>query len=129
MIRRPPRSTLFPYTTLFRSKRGEVVIMDFGLPAIADQLSGAEVRNGTPAYMAPEQLKGAEVTAKSDLYALGLVIYELFTGKPPFEAKTVQQLIAAQESANLTSMTSIAPEIDPALENIIRRCLSPHPTN
>src|SRR5580698_11045632 len=53
------------------NKRGEVVIMDFGLAAIAVQLSGAEVRNGTPAYMAPEQLRGAEVTAKSDIYALG----------------------------------------------------------
>src|SRR5260370_29193714 len=114
---------------IMMNRRGEVVIMDFGLAAIADQLSGAEVRNGTPAYMAPEQLRGEAVTAKSDIYALGLVLYEIFTGKPPFEAKTVQQLIAAQESANLISMTSIAPEIDPALENIIRRCLSPHPTN
>ena len=68
-------------------KRGEVVIMDFGLAAIADQLSGAEVRNGTPAYMAPEQLKGESVTARSDIYALGLVLYELFTGKQPYEAK------------------------------------------
>src|SRR5205823_13427589 len=74
------------------NKRGEVAIMDFGLAAIADQLSGAEVRNGTPAYMSPEQLKGSEVTAKSDLYALGLVLYELFTGKRPFEAKSVGQL-------------------------------------
>src|ERR1022692_2960351 len=84
------------------NKRGEVVIMDFGLAAIADQLSGAEVRNGTPAYMAPEQLKGAGVTAKSDIYALGLVLYELFTGKKPYEAKNVQQLIDLQDSAHLS---------------------------
>ena len=71
---------------IMMNKRGDVVIMDFGLAAIADQLSGAEVRNGTPAYMAPEQLRGAEVTAKSDIYALGLVLYELFTGKRPFDA-------------------------------------------
>ena len=68
---------------IMMNKRGDVVIMDFGLAAIANQLSGAEVRNGTPAYMAPEQLRGAEVTAKSDIYALGLVLYELFTGSGP----------------------------------------------
>ena len=62
--------------------RGELRIMDFGLAAVATQMEGAEVRNGTPAYMAPEQLEGREVSAQSDLYALGLVFYEMFTGKP-----------------------------------------------
>jgi serine/threonine-protein kinase len=109
------------------NKRGDAVIMDFGLAAIADQLSGAEVRNGTPAYMAPEQLKGAGVTHRSDIYALGLVLYELFTGKKPYDAKTLQQLIDLQESAHLTSMTSIASDIDSAVEKIIRRCLDPDP--
>ena len=109
------------------NKRGDAVIMDFGLAAIADQLSGAEVRNGTPAYMAPEQLKGAGVTHRSDIYALGLVLYELFTGKKPYDARTLQQLIDLQESAQLTSMTSVASDIDPAVERIIRRCLEPDP--
>src|ERR1051326_4004022 len=109
------------------NKRGDIVIMDFGLAAIADQLTGAEVRNGTPAYMAPEQLRGAGVTHRSDIYALGLVLYELFTGKQPYEAKTLQQLIDLQESAHLTSMTSIAIDVDPAVEKIIRRCLDPDP--
>jgi serine/threonine-protein kinase len=109
------------------NKRGDAVIMDFGLAAIADQLSGAEVRNGTPAYMAPEQLKGAGVTHRSDIYALGLVLYELFTGRKPYDATTLQHLIDLQESAQLTSMTSIASDIDPAVERIIRRCLDPDP--
>src|SRR5215472_202173 len=109
------------------NKRGEIVIMDFGLAAIADQLSGPEARNGTPAYMSPEQLKGTEVTARSDIYALGLVLYELFTGKRPFEAKSVAELIERQESAQLTSMTTIAADVDPAVENVIRRCLDPDP--
>ncbi len=108
-------------------KRGEVAIMDFGLAAIAGQLSGAEVRNGTPAYMAPEQLKGAEVTLLSDIYSLGLVLYELFTGKRPYEGRNMQQLLAQQEAAQLTSMTSIAVDIDPAVEKAIRRCLDPDP--
>src|SRR3954453_19840990 len=111
------------------NKRGDVVIMDFGLAAIADQLTGPEVRNGTPAYMAPEQLRGAAVTHRSDVYALGLVLYELFTGKRPYEAKTLQHLIDLQESVHLTSMTSIANDVDPAVERIIRRCLDPDPLN
>jgi serine/threonine-protein kinase len=81
---------------IMMNKRGDVVIMDFGLAAIADQLSGAEVRNGTPAYMAPEQLRGAEVTAKSDIYSLGLVLYELFTGKRPYDATSVQAMLRQQ---------------------------------
>jgi len=109
------------------NKRGEVVIMDFGLAAIADQLSGPEVRNGTPAYMSPEQLKGAGVTAKSDLYALGLVLYELFTGKRPYEASSLQQLIDLQDSVRFTNMTSVAADIDPAVEKVIRKCLEPDP--
>jgi serine/threonine-protein kinase len=112
---------------IMMNRRGEILIMDFGLAAIADHLEGSEARNGTPGYMSPEQLRGAEVTAKSDIYALGLVLYELFTGKRPFEAKTVPQLIDQQEAAQLTSMTEIAADIDPAVEKIIRRCLDPDP--
>jgi serine/threonine-protein kinase len=110
------------------NKRGEVVIMDFGLAAIASELNGAEARNGTPAYMSPEQIKGSGVTAKSDLYALGLVLYELFTGKRPFDAQNLQQLMDLQESVQLTSMISVAADIDPAVEKIIRRCLDPDPS-
>ena len=109
------------------NKRGEVVIMDFGLAAIADQLSGAEVHNGTPAYMSPEQLRGTGVTALSDIYSLGLVLYELFTGKRPYEARSLQHLIDLEESAHLTSMSSIASDVDPAVEKVIRRCLDPDP--
>jgi predicted Ser/Thr protein kinase len=109
------------------NKRGDVLIMDFGLAAVAGELQGREARNGTPAYMAPEQLKGAEVTARTDIYALGLVLYELFTGKRPYDAKTLKQLLEQQEAARLTSMTSVAADIDPAVERAIRRCLDPDP--
>jgi serine/threonine-protein kinase len=63
--------------------QGQVVIMDFGLAGVAEQMVGAEIGAGTPAYMAPEQLAGREVSLKSDIYALGLVLYEMFTGRPP----------------------------------------------
>jgi predicted Ser/Thr protein kinase len=112
---------------IMMNKRGEVLIMDFGLAAIADQLNGPEARNGTPAYMSPEQLRGEAVTAKSDIYALGLVLYELFTGKRPYDAGSVQQLIDMQQSMHLTSVTSMAADVDPAVEKVIRRCLDPDP--
>jgi predicted Ser/Thr protein kinase len=109
-------------------RRGNVVVMDFGLAAVADQLRGAEARSGTPAYMAPEQLRGEEVTAKSDIYALGMVLYEIFTGKRAYDAGSMAELIRMQESAHFTSMTSIAAEIDPAVDKAIRRCLDPDPS-
>jgi len=112
---------------IMMTKRGEILITDFGLAAVADTLRGAEARNGTPAYMSPEQLRGSEVSAKSDIYALGLVLYELFTGKKPFEARTIPELISLQESQQLSSMKSYAAEIDPAVEGIIRKCLHPDP--
>jgi hypothetical protein len=108
------------------NKRGEVLIMDFGLAAVADSLTGPEAFNGTPAYMSTEQLKGLEVTAKSDIYSLGAVLFELFTGKRPFEAKTVQAMIDMQESQTLTGGFT-AGELDTAAERVIRRCLNPDP--
>lgn len=112
---------------IMMNKRGEIMIMDFGLAALTDQLSGTEARNGTPAYMSPEQLKGTDVTAKSDIYSLGLVLYELFTGRRPYESTSVQRLIELQESVQLTNMSSISADIDPSVEKVIRRCLDPDP--
>jgi serine/threonine-protein kinase len=61
--------------------RGQVRLTDFGLAAAAEDLGATEVRSGTPAYQAPEQLRGEAVSVRSDLFALGLVLYELFTGR------------------------------------------------
>jgi serine/threonine-protein kinase len=110
-------------------RNGEVLICDFGLAAVATELNAAEIRQGTPAYMAPEQIKGTEVTHSSDLYSLGLVLYELFTGKRAYTAKNINDMLNQQEAMSLTSMSSHANDIDPAVENIIRRCLDPIPAN
>ncbi len=110
------------------NKRGEPVIMDFGLAAVTDQLTGAEARIGTPAYMSPEQLRGDEVTAKSDIYALGLVLFEIFSGKRAYEARTVGDLLKLQEGAQMSSLTSLAADIDPQVEKVIKRCLNPAPS-
>ncbi|MDX1385851.1 MAG: serine/threonine-protein kinase, partial [Thermoanaerobaculia bacterium] len=99
--------------------RGRVKLTDFGLAAVA------EVRAGTPVYMAPEQLAGDEVSVRSDVYSLGLVLHELFTGKRVFEAESLADLsqrhLSAAESLTTTS------GLDPAIDRVIRRCLEHDP--
>ena len=107
--------------------QGEVRIMDFGLAAAADNIDVGDVRSGTPAYMAPEQLAGREATRQSDLYALGLVLYELLTGKPPFAAKDLQELLRLREGAPATTPSTLIPEITPRLERAVLACLEPDP--
>ena len=112
---------------IMMNRRGEVMLMDFGLAALSEQVSGAEARHGTPAYMSPEQLRGGDVTARSDIFALGLVLYELFTGKRAYEADNLQDMLDRQEARQLTSITALASDTDPSVERVIRRCLDPEP--
>src|SRR5713101_6946881 len=92
--------------------RGNVLITDFGLAGLASQLQGAEVRNGTPAYMAPEQLAGKEVTMRSDIYSLGLVLYEIFTGKRAFEAATLAELVRMHTESRPESPSTHVRDMD-----------------
>ena len=101
---------------------GRVRITDFGLAGVA----GESLRAGTPAYMAPEQLAGSEVTAQSDIYALGLVLYELFTGQRAIEAKNVSELLRKRE-AGIVPPSEIVRELDPAIDRAIFRCLEHDP--
>ena len=108
--------------------RGQVLLTDFGLAGLAGEIEGSEVRNGTPAYMAPEQLAGLEVTVKSDLYALGLVLYEIFTGKLPYESETLAGLIQARAESAPVSPTTLVRDLDPMVEKAILRCLQAKPS-
>jgi len=103
--------------------RGQVKITDFGLAGIAAELKGPESRLGTPAYMAPEQLAGREITVRSDIYALGLVLYELFTGRHAFEGRTPAERQRHPSGATPMSPASLVDGIDPAVERVILRCL------
>jgi predicted Ser/Thr protein kinase len=109
--------------------RGQVIITDFGLAGLADELQGAEIRNGTPAYMAPEQLAGTEVSVRSDIYSLGLVLYEIFTGKRAFDSGTLAEMIRLRQEGPPPSVSSVVRDVDPAVERIILRCLDPEPRN
>jgi len=108
---------------------GKVRITDFGLAGIAANLQGAEVRAGTPAYMAPEQLAGKEVTTKSDIYSLGLVMYEVLTGKRAFEATTLAELMKARAGGTITNPSTLVKDLDPLIERVILRCLENDPAS
>jgi serine/threonine-protein kinase len=100
---------------------GDARIMDFGLALSDDEDDGTIA--GTPAYMAPEQLQGQQATIQSDLYALGLVMYELFTGKAAHAARTLPERVR-DAASEITTPSSIVRDLDPAVERIILRCLS-----
>lgn len=108
--------------------RGQVVITDFGLAGVADDIRGAEVRSGTPAYMSPEQLGGREVTTSSDIYALGLVLYEVFTGKRAF-AESSAKLVRTGTDHTPSRPSSVVKDLDPIVEKVILRCLESEPSS
>ena len=93
--------------------QGEARITDFGLAAAIDEVEDWKIRVGTPAYMSPEQSSGKEVTVRSDLYSLGFVLYELFTGKRAFSASTPEELVRLQKDSTPTSPSSLVEDIDP----------------
>ncbi len=107
--------------------RGKVRITDFGLAGLATEIREGEARVGTPAYMAPEQLAGKEVTTRSDIYSLGLVLYEMFTGKPPFRRGTLEEMRRDREEATPASPSSLVAGLEPAVERAILRCLEKDP--
>jgi len=107
--------------------RGQVLITDFGLAALAAQVTGAEARYGTPAYMAPEQLAGNQADVRSDIYALGLVLYEMFTGRRAFKAQSREELLRLEENGAPASPSTLVRDLDPAVERVILRCLEPDP--
>ena len=111
------------------NSRGEVLLTDFGLAGIAGEIEGAEIRNGTPAYAAPEQLAGEEVSVRSDIYSLGLVLYEVFTGKVPFESDSIAGLIRARTESAPPSLSSLVRDLDPTVERVVLRCLQPKAAN
>jgi hypothetical protein len=104
---------------------GQVRLADFGLAAIVGEVE--DVRVGTPAYMAPEQLAGRDATTQSDIYALGLVLYETFTGRRAFTARTVADLVRQHEESDLTPLSAVVKDLDPVIERAVLRCLESEP--
>jgi hypothetical protein len=107
-------------------QQGRARLTDFGIANVGSQVTREHATEGTPAYMAPEQLEERRVSIASDIYSLGLVFYEVFTGRRPFDATTLEDL--TRQQATLTS----APPADlgqltPRLRETILTCLSRDP--
>jgi eukaryotic-like serine/threonine-protein kinase len=106
---------------------GRARITDFGLAVgLASEPVAGEII-GTPAYMAPEQLEGKGASVRSDIYALGLVLYEICCGQPAFRANTIAQLREQKEHTTPLPPSDLRPGIEPALERVIVRCLERDP--
>jgi serine/threonine-protein kinase len=100
--------------------RGKVRITDFGLAVLAGEQGQ---RAGTPAYMAPEQIAGKEVTSRTDIFAVGLVLYELFTGKNAFDAS----LDPSAKRSSPVPPSQLVEGVDPTVERMILQCIEKDP--
>ncbi|HZI17870.1 MAG TPA: serine/threonine-protein kinase [Pyrinomonadaceae bacterium] len=109
-------------------ERGDVRIMDFGLAGLAEEFREEHAVEGTPEYMSPEQFRGRELTQRSDIYSLGLILYELFTGRKAFKADSLQALVRLRRSETLPEAPSaIVRDLDPLVERVILRCIAADP--
>jgi len=111
------------------TKDGSVKVADFGVAKIAEGLdvTMTGLLLGTPAYLSPERIEGAPATTMSDLYAVGVVMYELLTGKRPFEAETPLGLAMAVKRFEYVPLAQARPGLDPLLVAVVEKAMAQHP--
>jgi len=114
------------------TRDGRVKVGDFGVAkGIGEntELTRAGATVGSPAYMAPEQLRGGEVDGRADLFSLGVVLYELLLGRRPFPADTISSLIYQILSHDPLSEEATLTSLGPDTAGFLRRCLAKHPSH
>jgi serine/threonine protein kinase len=109
------------------------VVMDFGLakerradPAIA-KLTATGIILGTPEFMSPEQIRGKPLDARSDIYALGIVAFEMFTGKLPFQGRNAQEMMIARLRSQPVAIRTLRPDVPDAVEKALTKALQTNP--
>ncbi len=124
-----------PANILYDDEAGRALVSDFGIAAVRPsgdapvegRLTQTGMIVGTPQYMSPEQLSGEAATDRTDVYALGLLAYELVAGRGPFEATSPQALIAAHLRDVPQPLSTVRPEVDPEFERVVAACLEKDP--
>ncbi len=119
---------LKPSNILF-DERQNAYLTDFGIAKILGEASQitAEGVIGTPSYMSPEQCQGKELTPASDLYALGVILFEMLTGRPPYQADTPLAVMYMHVRDAVPSICKIDPSLPPALDRVIAQALAKRP--
>jgi serine/threonine protein kinase len=115
------------------SVHDRAVVMDFGLakerradPQIA-KLTATGIILGTPEFMSPEQIRGKQLDARSDIYALGIVAFEMFTGKLPFQGRNAQEMMIARLRGQPLKLRQLRPDLPEGLERTLHRALESNP--
>lgn len=111
------------------SKMGEVKLVDFGLAKATSQITITDpgVVKGKFSYLSPEAASGLEVDARADVFALGIILWELFTGQRLFSGENDYQTVQQVREARIPSIAAVNPDIEPELEAIVRRALARDP--
>jgi serine/threonine protein kinase len=109
------------------TEEGEVKLSDFGIARFATQVSGSGRIMGTPAYLAPEQIMGEPHSTRSDLFSLGIVLYQMLTGVPPFDGSSVAAVCAQILTTDPVEPSRRNPALPSGLDHVVMRCLSKKP--
>lgn len=124
-----------PDNVLYEADSGRALLTDFGIVAIlasaetgqAARLTRTGELVGDPAHMSPEQLSGHDITEFSDVYALGLLGYELLTGRGPFDVKSRREVITAHMQSEPRRLSELRADVESDLEDVLMRCLAKEP--
>jgi hypothetical protein len=108
---------------------GRVMLTDFGIARFAAHVTQAGGLRGTPAYLSPEQIEGTPTDGRSDIFSLGIVLYQLATGQRPFRSDSVEAVCAQILKAKITPPTKVNPILPRAFDGIVERCLARNPEN
>jgi eukaryotic-like serine/threonine-protein kinase len=108
---------------------GNVKLGDFGIARFATQVSGSGRLMGTPAYLSPEQIQGEAQNTRSDLFSLGVVLYQMVTGAAPFDGSSISAVCAQILSADPVPPSQRNPAVPPGLDHVILPCLAKSPAD
>jgi serine/threonine-protein kinase len=109
---------------------GVVKVVDFGLASInhaESRLTRTGVLLGTPTYMAPEQVRSRTIDARTDIYSLGVIMYEIFTGRPPYEGDDPMAVLFQHVEGKPTPPRQVQADITPGLEAVILKAMATDP--